>query len=408
MKLLDTQYIVAGVRKLEATKETFLHMQESYKEIVSEFVKAFQVSDSDATILSGCINSGSGMDYSISAGAIYYNGEIFLVSAFIGTATGVQVPVLSIVTTYRAGDPVTYTDSTSHNTHSIRRLQWNFGDSGAGIKDLSACKTFRNEVFVFPEDVPIVLSGSKSFGKYVNGDTALWGGLTIKEAIIDAVTEYLIPAFTAFSITGQATTVEVGTTLSGSKTFTWTITLGSGVVATIDLYNNTTAATLLAGTANDGTQAQVITTIQLNANGSTQSWKGIGHDIGTDPSDFNSSNFVVTARYYRFLGPVAASPTNSATVRAISAGDFHTGVSIFNLATGTALTKFVVALPPGVTISLVIDLDALNANITSQYVLTGTINVVDAGGTNRSYNIYEMNIGAPYSTDHRHQITTAS
>jgi hypothetical protein len=67
-----------------------------------------------------------------------------------------------------------------------------------------------------------------------------------------------------------------------------------------------------------------------------------------------------------------------------------------------------VALPPSVTISTVIDIDASNANITSTYILTGTINVVDAGGTNRAYNIYELNLGAPYSFSHQHSITTAN
>lgn len=259
---------------------------------------------------------------------------------------------------------------------------------------------------VFPSNVTFVLAPGKSFGKYINGQTALWAGLTAVQAILDAAIEYLAPVFSAFSVTGQATTVEVGTTLSGSKTFTWTITLNSGTVATIDIYDNTAVATLLAGTANDGSQAIVITTIQLNANGSTQSWKGVGHDTGSSPGDFNSANFVVTSRFFRFYGPAAASVTNSAQVRALASSAFQTGAGAFNLDTGTSLVKFIVALPPGVTIVSVIDLDALDADITSQYVAQSNINVLDAGGTNRSYNIYEMNIGVAYSTSHRHQITT--
>lgn len=259
----------------------------------------------------------------------------------------------------------------------------------------------------FPANVTFVLSGGKSFGKYTNGQTAPWAGLNVIQALQDAATENINPVFNSFSVTGQATTVEVGTTLSGSKTFTWSITVNSGVVPTIDIYDNTAASTLLAATANDGTQAQTITTIQLNSNAATQSWRGIGNNT-SPPGTFNSSNFVVTARFYRFFGPTASSPANSAAVRALPISVFHTGASVFNLDTGNTLTKFVCALPPGVTISSVIDLDALNANITSQYILTGTVNVLDAGGTNRAYNIYEMNVGVPYSTTHRHQITTAN
>jgi hypothetical protein len=260
---------------------------------------------------------------------------------------------------------------------------------------------------VFDADIPVVLSGGKTIGQYTNGQTIPANGKTVQEVITLLATEYINPSFSAFSISGQATTVEIGTTLSGSKTFLWTLSAGSGTVSTIDIYNNTAASTLVAGTANDGTQAATITTIQLNTNGATQSWKGIGNNT-SPPGTFNSSDFVVTARYIRFYGATASAPTNSAQVRALSTNAFHTGAATFNLTTGTTLTRFAVALPPSVTISSVIDLDALNADITSQYVLTGTVSVTDAGGTSRTYNLYQMTIGAAYSVTHRHQITTAN
>ena len=218
---------------------------------------------------------------------------------------------------------------------------------------------------------------------------------------------YVSPVFTSFSISGQSTTVEVGTTLSGSKTFIWFITLNSGVVSTIDIYDVTAVATLLAGTTNDGTQAVTITSVQLNSNGATQVWRGIGNN--SSPSGtFNSSNFTVTARYYRFYAPSSSSPANSAAVRALANSAFHTGATSFTFNTGTVETKFVIALPPSVTISSVIDTSALNAIITSDWILTGTVNVLDAGSTNRSYNIYEMNVGIPYATSHAFTVTTAN
>jgi hypothetical protein len=257
---------------------------------------------------------------------------------------------------------------------------------------------------VFTSNVTFVLPGSQSFGKYTNGMTAAWAGLTPVQAMLDAAIAYINPVFNSFS-NGQSSPVEVGTTLSGSKTFIWSITVNSGTVPTIDIYDNTAATTLLAGTPNSGSQAATITTIQLNSTGATQSWKGIGNN--TSPTGtFNSSNYVVTAYFYRFYGPTSSSPTTSSAVRGLPSNSFHTGATTFTLNTGTTNTIFVVALPPGVTISSVIDLDALNANITSQYVLTGTVNVLDAGSTNRTYNIYQMTLGSPYSSSHRHSITT--
>jgi hypothetical protein len=230
--------------------------------------------------------------------------------------------------------------------------------------------------------------------------------ISLQDLLDDMFYPYVNPVFTSFSITGQATTVEVGTTLTGSKTFVWNINENSGTVSTIDLYNVTTSTTFLAGTPNDGTQAQSITTVQLNSNGTTQSWRGVGNN--TDPAGtFNSSNFTVTARYYRFFG-IGDEPTNSAEVRALPNSAFHTGASTFTFTTGTSATEFTVALPPGVTISSVIDLTNLNANITSNFILVDTVDVLDAGSTNRAYNIYVYTIGSPYPESATLQVTTAN
>lgn len=259
----------------------------------------------------------------------------------------------------------------------------------------------------FTSDVTFVLGNGKTFGKYSNGQTAAWTGLSAVQAMQDAAIEYIHPAFNSFSISGQATTVEVGTTLSGSKTFTWSIAANSGVVNTIDIYDVTAGSALVAGTSNDGTQAQTVTTFQLNSNGATYSWRGVANN-SSPTGTVNSSNFTVTSRFYRFYGAASSLPTNSSEVRALSSNAFHTGATTYNLNTGTSLTRFIVALPPSVTIASVIDLDALEANITSEYVLTGTVSVNDAGGTSRTYNLYQMQVGTPYTSSHRHQITTAN
>lgn len=263
------------------------------------------------------------------------------------------------------------------------------------------------DVSIFSSNPTLVLPSGHTFGKYSNGDTPSWTGLTAIEAILDAITDYINAVFTSFSISGQSTTVEVGTTLSGSKTFTWAITQNSSDVDTIDIYDITAAANIATGTANDGSQAVTITSKQLNSNGATQQWRGVAHDENND-NDINSTTFTVTARYYRFFGPAASSPADSAAVRALASSAFHTGATSFDMETGTTLKKFVIALPPSVTITSVIDLDALSIDITSEFTLTGTVNVTDAGSTSRAYNIYEMNVDVAYGASHTFRITTAS
>ncbi len=235
-------------------------------------------------------------------------------------------------------------------------------------------------------------------------------GRTYTSIFQEMLVVYLDPAFNgAPTVTVQNYTVEVGTTLSGSRTFSWSTSNSSNVSPnTIAIYDTTDSSYLAQNLANDGSESATIKTFQLNTNGAIQEWKTEG--INTNSILFSSANRKVTARYYRFYGASATSPTNSAEVRALTNSTFQTSNSnTFILATGSNLTKFVVALPPSRTISSVTDLDALNADITSEYIFTGTINVLDDGGTgtSRTYNMYEMNIGSPYSVSHDHEIQTA-
>ncbi len=71
------------------------------------------------------------------------------------------------------------------------------------------------------------------------------------------------PAFTAFAISGQATSIEVGTTIAaGSKTFTWATSNSTSVLAnSIGIVDTTRSLTLATGLANDGTEPITITAL---------------------------------------------------------------------------------------------------------------------------------------------------
>lgn len=123
-------------------------------------------------------------------------------------------------------------------------------------------------------------------------------------------------------------------------------------------------------------------------------------------SQVYSSTSTVTFYYALFYGPSATAPTDSAAVRALPNKQFTTYSNPFNLNTGVTYTNFTVAMPATLSLSSVIDLDSLNVDITSSYVLS-TFNVDDGGSTATSYNVYTLSTGAPYSPSHRHQITRA-
>lgn len=112
---------------------------------------------------------------------------------------------------------------------------------------------------------------------------------------------------------------------------------------------------------------------------------------------------------YIFYGPTGTSPSTSNEIRQLSSRVFS-DTSIFNLLTGTAFTKFVVAMPNNYTISSVFD-ETANFFITSAYtdgLQAGLTGVPNYAGLTLGYNVYIGSVAIPYSPNsHTHRITRA-
>lgn len=103
---------------------------------------------------------------------------------------------------------------------------------------------------------------------------------------------------------------------------------------------------------------------------------------------------------YNWFGP--GDPTDGTQVRSLDSSFNNT----FTINTGSTEITMTVAVPDGKTISSIIDVDALNADLTANYILDGTITQVpDAGGNNKTYQVYKLSLATPYSSNHRHNVT---
>ena len=147
MRKLDTSYASSTVGQ-PIKSGTIDHLQEAYQEALTAIGQALVGQDPDLSNyyrLWGCVNSGSGLNYSISAGAIWYNGEVFLVPAASFTAASGQVAVGNFQTTFNGtnADPVLFTDGQSRNVHQIRQLVFAAGTSGTGAVDFSKLQEVR-------------------------------------------------------------------------------------------------------------------------------------------------------------------------------------------------------------------------------------------------------------------------
>ncbi len=120
----------------------------------------------------------------------------------------------------------------------------------------------------------------------------------------------------------------------------------------------------------------------------------------------NSGTLSFQGFYKIFYDAVSSFPTDSTTARALSNVRFSNSGNSFTLNTGSTSTKFCLILPPGKTLVSVIDQDALNLDITSQYT-SASISVNDAAGIAVAYTIWSTSQSVPYSSNHRHNITIA-
>jgi len=253
---------------------------------------------------------------------------------------------------------------------------------------------------LFTSDIPVVLAGGKNFGKYTNGDTIPAVGKTAEQVLNDIAAEFLSPSFSSFSM-GVTALVEVGTTLSGLKTASWGTSQSANVATnSIEISQTSPSSVLATGLANDGSESIDIGTIQRTSEG-TFTWR---IELTNTQGSTTSRTTLSRWSYIQFYG-IGTIPTNSSEVRGLGNQRFNNSSNNFILNTGSVETTFIVALPPGKSISSVIDLDALNLDITSEYNNIGSVVVDLQEGEQATYTIFAMTQANNYSSNHRHSIT---
>ncbi len=136
MKKLDLSPISPGI-SMYVKGGTLQFLQLAYQEALSELTTSQIGVNYDTTkayVLNGCINSGSGSNYIISAGSLFFNGEIYLVPAATFTITGSNVAegIITITQYITDADPTDYTDGIQRNVHDIRQMVFSPALSGSG------------------------------------------------------------------------------------------------------------------------------------------------------------------------------------------------------------------------------------------------------------------------------------
>lgn len=145
MRKIDESLIPSG-DSAYFKQGTWTHLQKAYIECLDAMVKSLVGKDYDTAkyyILHGCVATGTDPSArTISAGAIFHDGEIYLVPSASFTTTGAQVAVGTITTAYNTSDysvdPQTTPNGNVISIHAIRTIVFTGGASGSGDVNYSA------------------------------------------------------------------------------------------------------------------------------------------------------------------------------------------------------------------------------------------------------------------------------
>ncbi len=261
---------------------------------------------------------------------------------------------------------------------------------------------------VFAADVDIVLASGKTYGKYVDGDVAAWNGLTSIEAIIDAVTEYLNPSFTSFTITGQSQLIEAYTIIAaGSKGTTWVTANPSNVepntiaIVFVNGYGSG-PVTLASGLADDGAQTVTLPT-QIQIASGTRTFSITGTKKAPGAGTFTTT-FVIVYAFKNFYG-VGIIPATSADVRSESSTFGQT----FSIVIPAGETEVFFAYPsthPNITNGSVLYVEGFNSPVGSTFGSPATIAVAMGDAvTTSNYKVYSLTLPVPYAVSATYNVT---
>lgn len=162
-------------------------------------------------------------------------------------------------------------------------------------------------------------------------------GMNFNEFVEAVTIAYLTPSFSSFSITGQTNPVEVGTALSGNKTFTWgTLNPSNIELNSIQISNVNTSTILGATLENDGNEVLSIGSIDTSFPFS-QIFRITG--LNTNNQNF-TRDYTIPVIFPYFYGKVSAPGAAGTNRPTINQALIDSGTKVVASSTGTITIPF--------------------------------------------------------------------
>lgn len=148
---------------------------------------------------------------------------------------------------------------------------------------------------------------------------------TLEELIANQYAPFIAPTFSAFTITGQSTTVPVGTVVSGIKEFAWSFNNSGNVQAnTLDIRDVTNGVYLETNISVSSPSFTDVGSVTKTTQ-TSHSWRVEATDI--QGNTFVSSDFSINWRFFRHWGFSNAPPSTSGDILNLPGSELSTNHS---------------------------------------------------------------------------------
>lgn len=214
MKTLDLSAVTPSVGIIPQ-KDTVEHITSSYLEGVASLAKSMIPTSwqtGKLVILHGCVDTGTPPTRTLSAGAVYYNGEVYQVPAASFTTTGLQIGIWTLQDV-NTGTESKLTDGS--DVHILVNNKFVFAAGLAGSGDFDETST-----------------NIKTQGKWISGATTL----LFSAVTGDGLTLNSGSSKVAYVVSGNTLFYKVGLTFTVSNATE--INVGSNISAQIELIRN--------------------------------------------------------------------------------------------------------------------------------------------------------------------------
>lgn len=241
---------------------------------------------------------------------------------------------------------------------------------------------------LFTADIPVILSGGKTFGKYLSGQTVPAIGKTAQQVLLDVAQEFVGPSI-GFGIT-SGTIKEKGVAVT-SVSMNYSTAPNSAIVTLRKLLKNATVINNPVSDVGSFTDIPVNIIFSNNSGDRTYSYQVDYSNASTQTSsntiEFYAPSFYGTGSVNALISVTTIAQLDAALA---SSKEIRTSRSKSNVTFNPVLSRYFFVYPSAFG-NLASIIDQNSFNITAGFTLSNKVITLADGITNETYNVYISN-----------------